>query len=121
MSAGIREKRECQWVGGGKGKKNKQRTEGVFLVLATGTKTETPVVFAYAPVDAVPKALIELHRNRVCAADIQVDEKAVVYVIGHGLEEVHEDTSERQATVFRGDRQRGDMPMEVIWGALGLA
>ena len=97
------------------------RTESVFLVLATRTKTKTSVVFAYASVDAVAEALIELHRNRVCTADIQVDEQAAVYVVGHGFQEVHEDTREREATVFWRNRQSGNVAMEVMLGALGLA
>ena len=101
--------------------KIKARTECVFLVFAPRAKTKASIVFAYASIDAVPKTLIELHRNRVCTADIQIHEEAAVYVVGHGLEEIHEDAGEREAAVFRGDRQGGDVAMKVMLRTLSLA
>ena len=77
-----------------------QRTKGVFLVLTTRTETEAPVVLAYSTVHAVAEALVEVDGDRVCTADVQIDEEAAVYVIGHRLEEVHERASEGETPVF---------------------
>ena len=97
------------------------RTKSIFLVLATRTESEAPVVLAHPTVDAVAEALVEVDSNRVCTADVEIDEEPAVYVIGHGLEEVHERAGEGEAPVFGCDRQGGNMAVKIIRGSFGLA
>lgn len=97
------------------------RTESVFLVLTAWTEPEAPVVLAYATVHAVAEAFVEVDGDRVCAADVQVDEEPAVYVIGRRLEEVHERACEGETPVFWCDRQSGNVAVKVVWGSLGLA
>ena len=102
-------------------KKGRTRTKSVFLVLTTRTETEAPVVLAYSTVHAVAEALVEVDGDRVCTADVEIDEVAAVYVIGRRLEEVHERAGEGETPVFWGDRQSGNVAVEVVWGSFGLA
>ena len=94
--------------------RKRQRTESVLLVLAARTKSETAIVLTHAPVDAVAEALVEVNRDRVCAANVEIDEEAAVDVVRRRLEEVHKDAREGETPVFGRDRQGGDVAVEVM-------
>jgi len=95
--------------------------ESVLLVLAARTKSETAIILAYPAVDAVAEALVEVDRDLVRTADVEIDEEAAVYVVGRGLEEVHEDAGEREAPVFGCDRQGGDVTVKIMRRPFRLA
>jgi hypothetical protein len=102
-------------------RKRQKRTESVLLILASRTESETAIVLAHAAVDAITKTLVEINRNRVCAADVEVDKEAAVDVVRRGLEEVHEDARERETAVFGRDGQCGDVTVKVMRGPFSLA
>jgi hypothetical protein len=101
--------------------RSKDFTESILFVLAIRTESTTSIIFAYSSVDAVAEAFIEINGDRVGTADIEIDEETAVYFIGHGLEEIHERACERETTVFGCDCQSGNMAMEIMRRALGLA
>jgi hypothetical protein len=72
-----------------------KRTESILFVFAARTESETPIILAHPTVDAIAETLVEVHRDRVRAADVEIDEQPAVYLVRRFLEEAHEDARER--------------------------
>ncbi len=91
-------------------------------VLRTGhTRPQISIVVPNAAVHAVPHTLIHADRDVVGAADIEVDEETTVRLFGGAFEEFAEVPSDREASVLRCYRHRGDVAMPVGIVAFRLA
>ena len=101
--------------------KKRRRTESVLLVLSTRTETEAAIILPDPAEDAVAETLVEIDCDLVCTAYVEIDEEAAVDVVGRGLEEVHEDAGEREASVFGRNRQGCYVTVKIMRRAFGLA
>lgn len=105
---------------GSRSSRNKLRTKCVFLVFGRAAQPEAPVVLAHPAVDAVPEALVHGDGDAVRAADVEVDEEALVGLVGDALELLHQLAAERDTAVFWGDAQGRDVAVPVCSMSLRL-
>jgi hypothetical protein len=98
-----------------------KRTESILFVFPTRTATETPVILAHPTENAITETLVKVYRDRVGAADEEVDEQPAVHVVRRRLEEAHEDAREGQTAVFGRYGQRCNVAVEVVGGAFRFA
>lgn len=99
----------------------KARTESILLIPRIEPEPKVAVVLLHTAVHAVPEALIHRDRGGVHATHVEVYEEPALVLVRHLLEPGHELAREPEPAVLGRDAQRGDVPVSLCAGALGLA
>jgi hypothetical protein len=78
-------------------------TKCVFFILRRLSQTEASIVLFYSPVHTVPEPFIHVYSQIVSASHIEIDEEALVDVVGNEFEQVHHFACQTESTVLGSD------------------
>jgi len=93
----------------------------VFFVLCCPPQTKTSIVLFHPSVHTVSEPFVHVDSQVIRASHVEVDEEALIDVVGNEFEQVHHLPCQAETTVLRSDGDRGYMSVMLEAVTLGLS
>jgi hypothetical protein len=96
-------------------------TKCVFFILCCPSQTKTSIVLLYSPVHTVSKPFVHVYRQVVRASHVEIDEEALIDIVGNKFKQLHHLPCQTEPTVLGSDGNCGYVSMVFNTVTFGLS